>query len=209
MGGRRYSGTMMTLAALRTCVACPQKQQAGKRQGISSPNRQSRSVCGGRPTDLPFSVAPKCQMVDLRHAHPSPRARGEPADDHKAISRSSQFPRSPANPASRSVLSQKARRPHRALGASPNPIKHMCAPTEPHGDRVCAHIRPIRRAEHKRMGKLTGGCVLRKRPQLILANHLCCLTSEAPLLLPRRVHSRLSRRRVMMSLPALGRDERN
>ena len=55
----------------------------------------------------------------------------------------------------------------------------------------------------KGMGKLTGGCVLRKRPQLILANHLCCLTSEAPLLLPRRVHSRLSRRRVMMSLPAL------
>lgn len=45
--------------------------------------------------------------------------------------------------------------------------------------------------------------MLRKRPQLILANHLCCLTSEAPLLLPRRVHSRLSRRRVMMSLPAL------
>lgn len=47
---------------------------------------------------------------------------------------------------------------------------------------------------------LTGGCVLRRRPQLILANHLCCFTSEAPLLLPRRVVSRLSRSRRMMSL---------
>ena len=46
--------------------------------------------------------------------------------------------------------------------------------------------------------------MFRRRPQLIFANHLCCLISEAPLLLPRRVHSRLLRRRAMMSLPARG-----
>lgn len=42
--------------------------------------------------------------------------------------------------------------------------------------------------------------MLRRRPQLILENHLCCFTSEAPLLLPRRVVSRLSRSREMTSL---------
>ena len=56
----------------------------------------------------------------------------------------------------------------------------------------------------ERMNKrLTGGCEFRRRPQLIFENHLCCLTSEAPLLLPRRVDSFLSRRRVTMSLQDL------
>lgn len=46
---------------------------------------------------------------------------------------------------------------------------------------------------------LTGGCVFRRRPQLIFANHLCCFTSEAPLLLPNLFSSSLSRRRVITS----------
>ena len=50
---------------------------------------------------------------------------------------------------------------------------------------------------------LTGGCVFRSRPQLIFANHLCCFTSEAPLLLPRRLDSRLSKSREIASLHAL------
>lgn len=35
---------------------------------------------------------------------------------------------------------------------------------------------------------------------MILANHLCCFTSDAPLLLPMRVVSRLSSSRFTMSL---------
>jgi hypothetical protein len=52
---------------------------------------------------------------------------------------------------------------------------------------------------------LTGGCMLRSKPQFILANHLCCLTSLAPLRLPIRDVSRLSSRRWIISLPALDR----
>ena len=83
----------------------------------------------------------------------------------------------------------------------PNPM-HMVPPR-----CVCAHnICDSCRVDEGTKGwekLLTGGCVFRKRPQLILANHLCCLTSLAPLLLPRREPSRLSSRRVTASLPAL------
>lgn len=51
--------------------------------------------------------------------------------------------------------------------------------------------------------ELTGGRVFLSRPQLIFANHLCCLTSLAPLLLPSLVRSFLSSSRVMQSLHAL------
>ena len=67
--------------------------------------------------------------------------------------------------------------------------------------RMPEHREPLRHGRDplKNAG-LTGGCEFRRRPQFIFANHLCCLTSEAPLLLPRRVASFLSKRRVTMSL---------
>jgi hypothetical protein len=58
------------------------------------------------------------------------------------------------------------------------------------------------RLSHKGQGH-TGGCMCRSKPQLTFANHLCCFTSLAPLLLPSRVRSSLSSSRVMQSLPAL------
>lgn len=48
--------------------------------------------------------------------------------------------------------------------------------------------------------ELTGGWVFLSNPQLILENHLCCLTSLAPLLLPSRVSSFLSSSLTMASL---------
>lgn len=45
--------------------------------------------------------------------------------------------------------------------------------------------------------------MFRRSPQLILENHLCALTSDAPVMLPRRLDSRLSSRRVTTSLHAL------
>jgi hypothetical protein len=54
-----------------------------------------------------------------------------------------------------------------------------------------------------RIFPLTGGFVFLSSPQFSLLNHLCCLTSLAPLRLPRRVFSLLSNKRVMQSFPAL------
>ncbi len=59
----------------------------------------------------------------------------------------------------------------------------------------------------RRILLLTGGRVFRKSPQLIFANHLCCLTSLAPLLLPNLVLSHLSSKRIMQSFPALKKQE--
>lgn len=50
---------------------------------------------------------------------------------------------------------------------------------------------------------LTGGRLLRSRPQFTLPNHLCCFTSLAPLRLPSRVRSSLSNKRRIQSLAAL------
>ena len=46
----------------------------------------------------------------------------------------------------------------------------------------------------------TGGRVFRRRPQLILLNHLCCLTSLAPVRLPSRTASSLISKEVITSL---------
>lgn len=43
----------------------------------------------------------------------------------------------------------------------------------------------------RRQAKLTGGVMFLKSPQLIVANHLCCLTSLAPLVEPIRLFSSL------------------
>lgn len=82
------------------------------------------------------------------------------------------------------------------------------APQRPSRNPQVRHqrIREEKEAAEKNGDLLTGGCVLRRRPQLIFENHLCCLTSDAPVLLPRRVVSRLSRRRVTISLQDLERD---
>ena len=109
----------------------------------------------------------------------------------------------------RGAVRLKGMNPATALGGSTNPIWHMRAPAKAHGDRVMRTHASDAVERVKKRWELTGGCVFRKRPQLILPNHLCCLTSDAPLLLPRRVHSLLSRRRVMMSLPALRAHPRN
>ena len=50
---------------------------------------------------------------------------------------------------------------------------------------------------------IIGGFVFLSSPQFNFANHLCCLTSLAPLRLPSRVFSSLSSSRVMQSFPAL------
>ena len=56
---------------------------------------------------------------------------------------------------------------------------------------------------HAIRDKRTGGRVFRSNPQLIFANHLCCFTSLAPLLLPNLVRSLLSSSRFTQSFPAL------
>ena len=50
---------------------------------------------------------------------------------------------------------------------------------------------------------MIGGFSLRNRPQLSLANHLCALTSDAPLCEPSRFPSTLLSKRTMISLPAV------
>lgn len=57
--------------------------------------------------------------------------------------------------------------------------------------------------------RLTGGVVFLNKPQLILPNHRCCLTSLAPLWLPSRRVSSLASRRVIISRHSLTKHSEN